>query len=347
MSARPLDVRFREQAEQCREAGSPLTAALLEGAADELGRPGPVADLLGPLADDPAGTVPSLRLAAALHRLVLERRAPRLALHYPSVGGTAPVEGVWEVAREVLLGDPDVPELLRHPVQTNEVGRAAVLYGGLLHVTAGDGLPVRLLEVGASAGLLLQVDRYAYEVGDRVLGDPTSPLRLVQPWQGAAPRDADLRLASRAGCDPAPLDPTSTADRLTLTSCVWPDQVDRLERLRAALEVAARDPVRGGAAAGVGVPGAGAGRARPRRRDRRLAQPGVAVPPAAGAGRRHGRARPCRAARPAGRAAAPPVAGAHSRRPVPRRADVLAGRRQPAARRRAGARPARRLVLTP
>jgi hypothetical protein len=244
MSRRPLDERFRQQAEQCRGAGSPLTAALLEGAADDLGRPGPVRDLLAPLEGDPAGSVPSLRLAAALHRLVLERRAPRLALHYPSVGGTAPVEGVWEVAREVLLGEPDVPQLLRHPVQTNEVGRAAVLYGGLLHVTAGGRLPVRLLEVGASAGLLLQVDRYAYEVGDRVLGDPASPLRLVQPWQGAAPRDADLQVGARAGCDPSPLDPTSTADRLTLTSCVWPDQVDRLERLRAALQVASRDPVR-------------------------------------------------------------------------------------------------------
>lgn len=243
MSARPLDARFRQQAQECRRAGSPLTAALLEGAADDLGRPGPVRDLLAPLGDDPAGSVPSVRLAATLHRLVLERRAPRLALHYPSVGGTAPVEGAWDVAREVLLAEPDVPQLLQNPVQTNEVGRAAVLYGGLQHITAETGLPVRLLEIGASAGLILHVDAYAYEVGDRVLGDAGSPLRLVQPWEGPPPPDVPVRVVARAGCDPDALDPARTADRLTLTSCVWADQVARLERLRLALDLAQRDPI--------------------------------------------------------------------------------------------------------
>lgn len=239
----PLDVRFHAQAAHCRSAGSPLTAALLDGAAGELGAPGPVRDLLAPLGDDPPGSVPALRLAGALHRLVLERQAPALALHYPSVGGTAPVEGAWAAAREVVRDEPRLPELVRAPVQTNEVARSAVLLGGLLHVAARTGLPVRLLEIGASAGLLLRVDAYAYEVGDRVLGDPASPVRLVQPWQGALPPAARLVVAQRSGCDPAPLDPGSTPDRLTLTSYVWGDQVDRIERLRGALQVAARVPV--------------------------------------------------------------------------------------------------------
>ena len=239
---RPLADRVREQAEQCLLHGSPLTAALLEGAAADLGVPGPVRDLLAPLEGDPPGSVPSLRLAGALHRLVLERRAPALALHYPSVGGTAGVEGAWAAARDVVAGEPRLHELVRAPVQTNEVGRSAALYGGLRHVAARTGLPVRLLEVGASGGLNLRVDAFAYEVGDRVLGDPASPVRLVQPWSGALPPDADLRLVDRSGCDPAPLDPGSTADRLTLTSYVWADQLDRVERLRGALEVAARVP---------------------------------------------------------------------------------------------------------
>jgi len=238
----PLDERFRTQAAHCRSAGSALTAALLEGAAADLVVPGPVRDLLQPLAGDPPGTVPALRLAGALHRLVLERQAPALALHYPSVGGTAPVDGAWAAAREVVRDEPRLAELVRAPVQTNEVGRSAVLLGGLLHVAARTGLPVRLLEVGASAGLLLRVDAYAYEVGDRLLGDPASPVRLQQPWQGVFPPDPPLVVAQRAGCDPGPLDPTSTADRLTLTSYVWADQVDRLERLRGALQVAGRVP---------------------------------------------------------------------------------------------------------
>lgn len=238
----PLSERFAQQAEQCRLHGSALTAVLLEGAAGEIDRPGPVRDLLAPLEDDPPGTVASLRFAGALHRLVLERAAPGLALHYPSVGGTAGLAGAWSAAREVVQTQPRLAELLRRPVQTNEVGRSAVLFGGLQHVVARTGLPVRLLEVGASAGLNLRVDAFAYEVGGRVLGDPASPVRLFEPWQGAYPPPERVEVVERRGCDPAPLDPGSTEDRLTLTSYVWGDQVERVERLRGALQVAAALP---------------------------------------------------------------------------------------------------------
>ena len=235
--------RMSRQADSCRDAGSPLTADLLDGAADDLAAGGPAAALLDPLAHDPPGSVPPLRLASALHRLVLERRAPALALHYPSVGGTP--GRVWPAARDVVEDQLDVlRELVARPVQTNEVGRSAVLLGGLLHLARETGLPVRLLELGASGGLNLLVDRYAYDVADGVvLGDPDSPVRLTRPWRGAHPPYAALDLVERVGCDPYPLDPTSTADRLTLTSYVWADQVERYERLRAALAVAARHPV--------------------------------------------------------------------------------------------------------
>jgi hypothetical protein len=229
-----LQDRLRAQAEQCALHGSPLTGALLFAAADDYDAGGPTYDLLSPHTEDPSGSVPALRLTGALHRLVLERRAPELALHYPSVGGL-PGE-VWPAARRTIAEHLDeLREHVRRPVQTNEVGRSAALYGGLLHV----GGPVRLLELGASAGLNLLVDRFAYEVSGEVLGDPTSPVRLHEPWRGRLPTGT-VEVVERAGCDPQPLDPISAADRLTLTSYVWPDQVDRFERLRAALAVAAR-----------------------------------------------------------------------------------------------------------
>jgi hypothetical protein len=183
---------------------------------------------------------------------VLERRAPGLAVHYPSVGGTP--GDVWPAARVVVEEQLEpLRALVRRPVQTNEVGRSSALLGGLLHVAAL-GLPVRLLEVGASGGLNLHVDRYRHEVADGVvLGDPRSPVVLATPWRGTLPDvRAPLRLVERQGCDPGPLDPASAEDRLTLTSYVWPDQLDRFERLRGALQVAAAAPERferlGGAA---------------------------------------------------------------------------------------------------
>ena len=235
--------RLRMQADSCRTAGSPLTADVLAGAADDLLAGGPTAELLAPLESDPPGSVPPLRLAGALHRLVLDRRAPALAIHYPSVGGTA--GALWPVARAVIAEQLEaLRPLVARPVQTNEVGRSAVLFGGLLHAVATWPLPIRLLEVGASGGLNLQVDRFAYEVAPgTVLGEPSSVVRLQQPWQGPPPPQGTLDIVERLGCDPAPLDPASTADRLTLTSYVWADQVERFERLRAALTVAAAHPV--------------------------------------------------------------------------------------------------------
>jgi hypothetical protein len=240
-----LERQLREQARMCRSYGSALTGALLEGAAADLAAGGAVADLLGPHADDPGGSMVSLRFAGSLHRLVLERQAPELALHYPSVGGSAPVEDVWPAAERACRDHvARLRELVRRPVQTNEVGRSAVLYGVLLMLPG----PLRLLEVGASAGLNLRCDRYAYAVGDEVVGDPASPVLLEQPWAGPHPLASARRprggvhLSGRKGCDPNPLDSTTTEDRLTLTSYVWGDQLDRLQRLRGALEVAQRIP---------------------------------------------------------------------------------------------------------
>jgi hypothetical protein len=237
-----LAQRLWQQAEQCRIGGSPLTAALLEGATRDLTAGGVVADLLAAHAGEPSGSVPSLRFAGSLHRLVLERKAPELALHYPSVGGTAPVEDVWPAAERACR---EHLEELRHlvalPVQTNEVGRAAALVAALS--TLGHG-PVRLLELGASAGLNLRCDAFAYDLAEGVvLGDPDSPVRLVRPWEPPFPASPQLPpVVARRGCDPAPVDPTSTEGRLTLTSYVWADQLPRLERLRGALQVAERVP---------------------------------------------------------------------------------------------------------
>ena len=121
----------------------------------------------------------------------------------------APVEDVWPAAERAChehLGA--LQQLMDRTVQTNEVGRSAVLFGvlGML------GRPVRLLEAGASAGLNLRCDRFAYEVGDGVLGDAGSPVRLLQPWTGQLPPTHPVEVVERHGCDPSPVDPTTRCD---------------------------------------------------------------------------------------------------------------------------------------
>jgi hypothetical protein len=205
---------------------------------------GVTATLLAPYANEPVASAAGLRLLAAVHRLVLEGRLPRLAAYYPSVGGTEPPERAWPAFHSVLVEHADeLRPLVAAPLQTNETGRAAALFGGALVVAAETGLPIRLLEMGASAGLNLRMDRFAYRVEGRLLGDPRSPLVLTDPWVGQppAPPTTVLRVVERRGCDPLPIDPAGADGAIRLASLVWADP-PRLARLRAALAVASEVP---------------------------------------------------------------------------------------------------------
>jgi hypothetical protein len=188
---------------------------------------------------DPGPSALALRLMGAVHRLVLRGDAPRLAAHYPSAGGRP--RGAWPAFMETLREHSDELRLLvEEPVQTNETGRCAALLGGFLEVARRTGLALRLLEVGASAGLNLRFDRYRYELGRERWGPSGSAVVVRARLEGGRPPlDAALRVASRAGCDARPVDPRSSAGWLTLASYVWADQLERLARLRAALAVAA------------------------------------------------------------------------------------------------------------
>ena len=132
--------------------------------------------------------------------------------------------------------------MLARRTQTNEAGRCATL----LPVLARLPQPLALIEVGASAGLCLLPDRYGYDYG-RVRLAPGSADAPVFPCRAdpATPLPAaHPRIAWRLGLDLHPMDVADAADRAWLAALVWPEQSDRLHRLRAAMDVARRDPPR-------------------------------------------------------------------------------------------------------
>jgi hypothetical protein len=234
---------FERQADACRELGSPMYEALLRRMAADLGTGGPLDRVLAGHEDDPGPSALALRLLGTVHRLVLEGRAGGLARYYPSVGGRFDLDGAWPALLTVLDEQTGtVAEGLQRPPQTNEVGRAAALVGGLLRLP-GAALPVRLFELGASAGLNLRADRFRYSGATGWWGPPDSPVVLEGAWRGEpTPLDRRLVVVERTGCDRSPIDPTTERGRILLAAYVWPDQRARLDRLRGALEVAARVP---------------------------------------------------------------------------------------------------------
>ncbi|TMJ98052.1 MAG: DUF2332 domain-containing protein [Actinobacteria bacterium] len=235
---------LRAQALACGSLGSPLYAHLLERAADDVQAEGPVWDLLAGHEDDPRWSMLALRLMGAVHRLVLEGRAPELARFYPSAGGSEPPADAWLAFRQVIADKREVVgQLIERPVQTNEVGRSAALLGGFLTVAAETGLPLRLLEVGSSAGLNLRWDHYRYEGVVGSWGDRASPVRIIGAFtQGRPPLNVTPEILDRLGCDQNPLDPETEDGRLGVMSFVWADQLERMRLLRAALDVARAVP---------------------------------------------------------------------------------------------------------
>jgi hypothetical protein len=168
------------------------------------------------------------------------------------VGGAWTSAGVDAVLDLLARRPDDVRPLLDRAPQTNEVGRSAALLGGLLRSVARYALPVRLFEIGASAGLNLFADRFRYlDATGAGWGDAESPVVLAGAWEGTPlPLDVEVVVSERGGGDVSPIDVGSEAGRLTLSAYVWPDMTARWERLGGAIEVARRqslEVVRSGA----------------------------------------------------------------------------------------------------
>jgi hypothetical protein len=239
-----VSASFAKQIAWCESLGSPFTAELLGLMADDGAAGGVTAGLLAGWPGDPIADALPLRLTSALHALVLGGSAPELAACYPphEVGDPARLR---RAALDALVThDAVVKRFLVSPPQTNEVGRSAALVGGFHFVAGWGGLPLRLLEIGASAGLNAIWDRYRYRLGSAAWGPEDSPVVLAPKWHGDPPAlTADLRIAERAACDTAPIDIADPDACLRLRSYIWADQRERLDRLDTALSLARQDGV--------------------------------------------------------------------------------------------------------
>ncbi|GAA3054202.1 DUF2332 domain-containing protein [Kitasatospora albolonga] len=267
MSLARTAAMFDRQADACDELGSPLYAFLIRRAARDLLENGPCAAAVSGHEDAPGPDAIALRLMGGVHALVLSGRAPALAAHYPSAGGSCPSpvpEAVWEDFRATVADHPDwLKDWLTRPPQTNETGRANLLIAGVLHALDGADLPVRLFELGSSAGLNLLADHFRCawstpsgpEAGataasaSGAFGPADSPVLLADAWRGTPPSPLGaaaelppLRFAERRGCDLDPIDPRSPEGALALRSYVWADQPERAARLTGALQLAERLP---------------------------------------------------------------------------------------------------------
>lgn len=228
---------FASQASSCDMLGSPFTARLcrlLPGMLDMTTRTG--ARIAG-WPGNPMADALALRLTGGLHALVLRGIDTELARAYPP---HAADDGVLADAlgRALRANDGFLHDYLDSPPQTNETARSAMLLPGFLMVARETGLPLAVSEIGASAGLNLVFDRFRYDFAGNGWGPQASAASIAPEVRGGkpVPLAGALTIASRAGCDIAPVDLATGADRLR--SYIWADQSARLARLNAAIDIA-------------------------------------------------------------------------------------------------------------
>jgi len=235
-----LSDAFAKQAHWCDRLGSPFTAGLLRFLANELSDGGAAHELLPPWPGDPMADFVPLRVAGALHALVLTGAHAQLAAGYPPRALQFDAAQLGPAVSDALKRRRShFEQWLRLAPQTNEVRRSAVLIGGFSDIARRTGLPLALREIGASAGLNLLWDRFRYTLGKQHFGPAASPLAIDSDWRGDAPvLPATIDVASRAGCDVAPIDVNDPSQATRLAAYVWADQCERLQRLQAAVKLA-------------------------------------------------------------------------------------------------------------
>ncbi len=212
---------------------APLYAHLARCAAEQLERsdPNPFREILMPWDGERPRRFLPMRLLAVVHRWVLAGDLPALAPYYRSAGGIRPPEGSWpKFLAAILERAAALPELLAPPLQHNEPSRAAALATGFLQAAVETGLPLRLLEVGSSAGLLLRWDHYRRTWWFQTM------------FETAPPLDVPAEVVERRGCDLFPIDPTVPENEVRLISYVWADLAPHVQILREAIEVCRRVP---------------------------------------------------------------------------------------------------------
>lgn len=243
-AARPsnLDVMAQRFAHTPEFISSPLYTALAKTVAV-------TPSLLRLAARGRPGQYPTYLFFGAVHALLLAGTNHELARYFPSIVGDAarpPDEAGPALVDFCARHASQLAALIEtRLVQTNVVKRALALRIGMAAIARREPRPVHLIEIGASAGLLLRFDRYGYTLGGRHLGDRASPVQIESEWRGPSQvPDLDRlpALASVQGIDLNPLDARDPDDRRWLEALVWPENRHEAALLHHALKIVADDP---------------------------------------------------------------------------------------------------------
>ena len=241
-----LAKRFADFA-QAFAMGAPLYSCF----ADRTAREPEILELMSQAA--PMQRIPVL-LFASVHYLLLDQPDHPLALHYPNFHPKTKKEPSPPQTFIPNPGDDFVEFVLEHrseiavllasrSTQTNEIARCNWFLFPF-HLIEKNFGPIAHIDIGSSAGLTLLFPHLTFDLQPGgVVGDGQG-LTIQCATRGTPPIPSHIpRVSWSVGIDASPLSIHGDEEVRWLEACVWPDHVDRFDRLVAAVELARQQQI--------------------------------------------------------------------------------------------------------
>jgi hypothetical protein len=183
--------------------------------------------------------IPVLLFASA-HHLLLDQRDHELAKHYPNISPEIGSGDATDLFVTFVLERADaMKELLAtRSTQTNEIGRCNWFLFPFAMLEAEVGALAQI-DVGSSAGLNQLLSKIAYDISPGGLIGESDSLTIMCDISGTPPIPKQVpNVCWSVGLDAKPIDVRNDEEVRWLEACVWPDQVERFDRLQRAISLA-------------------------------------------------------------------------------------------------------------
>ena len=177
---------------------------------------------------------------AAVHYLLLKNQEEPLAKYYPSIQQSPITEIRFDLFKGFCLDkEHEIQQIIStRLVQTNVINRCAYLMPIFSKLIAEEGRPTTIIDIGTSAGLTLNFDKYEYWYnGQKLFGESNviveskiieSPIPKIYPIS---------QPIQKIGIDQNLIDPMDKDEVLWLKALVWADQLVRFTIMDEALKL--------------------------------------------------------------------------------------------------------------
>lgn len=187
--------------------------------------------------------MPNLFLAS-IHYLLLKSPTHELSAYYPSINKNPKIGLPFELFKSFCLNHKqEIIELEQSKiVQTNALNRCAYLMPIISSLF--DDIPINIVDIGTSAGLTLNMDKYEYHYNDKCLIG-RSPVKIRSKIIGGElPKFKEIiKINNKIGIDQNPLDLKIAENAIWLKALIWADRIERIEKIEQAIRIAKQENI--------------------------------------------------------------------------------------------------------